>query len=560
MTARKEGMTGQTAERWVPRLILLAGLLLGTGWFVYFYAGGLTTAHYDAKAHLLVARRLLDSTSPGYLQLGVHWLPLLHLLYLPIMILESQYRTGLLPSLISVCSFALSGWLLYRIASRCTGSWRSGVFASFVFLANANWQYLQACPLTEPLFMLLNLAAMDRFLAWREDPGAGLPWASAVWASLAALCRYEGWLFVAGVIAVLAVDWRRGAIERRRAIQAGFVFVGVFALPMAAHFGYLYAWTKESFFHRVARGYPTPYVTYRRPFLSVVYHLAELVQVSALVPLMMGVGGVVFCLRRRERMIRWLPLFLLWLPSTLNVAALYWGLIYRVRYSCLVVPAVAVFASLLCVSPKPLQRTLTASVLVVSSLPLLPWLLPHSWRYHIFSAAPGVMILPLLGILLFMTARARSNWIWESLILCVAGMQLPVLYAEYRPILEETREHDYIEAERQMVLTCLHGNYDGRRILVDMGRLAPLVYDSGIPVRKFIYNEGQQREWVAALRNPQREAGWIVMEKGDELWNLQQVDPRWMDLYALAVQTDSYRLYRLQEAQQGGSLPARRFE
>jgi hypothetical protein len=176
------------------------------------------------------------------------------------------------------------------------------------------------------------------------------------------------------------------------------------------------------------------------------------------------------------------------------------------------------------------------------------------------SAAPGIVILPLLAVVLFLIARARSSWIRESVVLCVAGMQLPVLYAEYRPILVETREHDYIESERQSVLTYLRANYDSGRILIDIGRLAPLVYDSGIPVRKFIYNEGQQREWVAALAHPRQEARWIVMEKGDELWNLQQVDPRWTDMYALAVQTDSYRLYRLQEAQQGGSLPARRFE
>ena len=559
MSTRSE-VLDRTAERWVPRLVLLAGLLLGTGCFVHYYALGLTTAHYDAKAHLLVARRLVDSTTPGYLQLGAHWLPLLHLLYLPLVIFESQYRTGLLPSLVSVIAFALSGWLLYRIALRCTGSWQSGVFASVVLLGNANWQYLQACPLTEPLFMFLNLAALDRFLAWRDDPGAGLPWAFAVWASLAALCRYEGWFFVAGVLAVLAMDWQRGSITRRKAIRAGLVIAAVFAVPVAAHFGYIYLWTRETFFHRVARGYPTPYLTYRRPFLSLVYHLAELVQVSALVPLMMGFGGVVFTLMRRERLTRWLPLFLLWLPSLLNVAALYWGLIYRVRYSCLVVPAVAVFASLLCLSRKALQRAFTVAVLVVSSLPALPWLLPHVWRFHMFSAAPGIYVLPLLAVVLFLIARARSTWIRESVVFCLAGMQLPVLYAEYRPILVETREHDYIESERKAVLTYLRANYDGRRILIDIGRLAPLVYDSGIPVRKFIYNEGQQREWVAALQHPRQEAGWIVMERGDELWNLQQVDPRWTDMYALAVQTDSYRLYRLQEAQQGGSLPARRLE
>jgi hypothetical protein len=553
-------MREQEEGKRVAIFVFPAGLLLGIGWFLYFYAHGLTLAHYDAKAHLLVARRLFDSTSPGYLQMGVHWLPLLHVLYLPFMVFESQYRTGFLPSLISVCSFALSGWLLYRIAVHSTGSCRAGVFASLILLANANWQYLQACPLTEPLFMVLNLAAIDRFLNWRDNPDAGLPWASAIWASLAALCRYEGWLFLVGVIAVLVIDWRTGIVSRKRAVRAALTFAAVVLLPIGAHFAYLYFWTGETFFHRVARGYPTPYVTFRRPFLSVVYHLAELVQISALVPLLFGFGGVVFCLMRRERMRRWLPLFLLWLPSAVNVAALYWGLIYRVRYSALVVPAVAVFASLLCLSPKALQRAFTLSVLVVASLAFLPALLPHTWRFHMFSAAPGVMFLPLLGALLFIVARARSSWVWESLVLCIAGMQLPVLYGEYRPLLAEAREHDYIEAERHTILDYLQSHYDGTRILIDIGRLAPLAYDSGIPLKKFIYNEGRQQEWVVALPDPQKEAGWIVMEKGDELWNLQQVDPQWTRMYALAVQTGSYRLYRLQAAQQGGSLPARRFE
>jgi hypothetical protein len=549
----------ETGKR-VAGFVFPAGLLVGAGWFLYFYARGLTLAHYDAKAHLLVARRLFDSTSPGYLQMGVHWLPLLHVLYLPFMVFESQYRTGFIPSLISVCSFALSGWLLYRIASHSTGSWRAGLFASLILLANANWQYLQACPLTEPLFMVLNLASIDRFLSWRDNPDAGLPWASAIWASLAALCRYEGWLFLVGVIAVLVLDWRTGVTSRKRAVRAALVFAAVVLLPIGVHFAYLYSWTGETFFHRVARGYPTPYVTYRRPFLSVIYHLAELVQISALVPFLFGFGGVVFCFMRRERMRRWLPLFLLWLPSAVNVAALYWGLIYRVRYSALVVPAVAVFASLLCSSPKALRRAFTLSVLVVASLPFLPSLLPHTWRFHMFAAAPGVMFLPLLGALLFMIARARSSWVWESLVLCVVGMQLPVLRGEYRPLLAEAREHDYIEAERHAILDYLQSHYDGTRILIDIGRLAPLAYDSGIPLKKFIYNEGRQQEWVAALRDPQKEAGWIVMEKGDELWNLQQVDPQWTHRYALAVQTGSYRLYRLQAAQQGGPLPARQFE
>ncbi len=550
----------RSAEEWAPRLVLLLGFALGICWFAYYYSAGLTTAHYDAKARLLMARKLFDSTSPGYLQMGTHWLPLLHILYLPFVAIDSQYRTGLIPSLISVASYALSGGLLYGIVRRVSGSWRAGVFAGVLFLSNSNWQYLQSSPLTEPVFTVLMLLAVDRLLAWRQNPEAAAPWSAAVWTALCCLCRYEGWLLFGGVLSYLLFERWRGALDRRTSMRAVSVFLIAFVLPVAAHFGYLYALTGESFFHRVARGHTSPYVTHKRPFLSLAYHMAELAQIAASVPLVMAIGGIAYCLRSRERVIRWLPLFLLWLPSVMNVAALYWGLIYRVRYSTLLVPAVAVFAGLVALSSTALRRTLTVSVLVVASLPWASRLLPHSWDFRAFFAGPGIVLLPLTALGLFLYAIARNRHLWASLALCVAGAQVPVLKGEYRPILVEALEHNYIEPERQQVLTYLKQNYDGSRILIDIARLAPMVYDTGLPVREFIYNAGAQSEWTKALRDPASEVGWICMQKDDELWNLGQVDPHWVYMYSLALQTQNYRVYRLRHRKSKLPVPDRRFE
>src|SRR6187397_1041792 len=91
--------------RHVQGLILTLGGVVGLGSFIYYRILGLTTAHYDAKAHLVVARRVFDSLEPGYLQMGIHWLPLIHLLYLPLVWNDYQYHSAILPSLISVASF-----------------------------------------------------------------------------------------------------------------------------------------------------------------------------------------------------------------------------------------------------------------------------------------------------------------------------------------------------------------------------------------------------------------------------------------------------------------------
>src|SRR5262245_32341805 len=76
------------------RLVAWLSALLGL-YAVYFYASaGLTLNHYDAKAHLVVARRIIDSITPGWEQIGAVWLPLPHLLnMLPVQI-DFLYRTG----------------------------------------------------------------------------------------------------------------------------------------------------------------------------------------------------------------------------------------------------------------------------------------------------------------------------------------------------------------------------------------------------------------------------------------------------------------------------------
>ena len=51
---------------WLAAIAVAWGLL--AAWF--YWHQGLTLSHYDAKGHLVVARRVLDSLTPGWLQLG----------------------------------------------------------------------------------------------------------------------------------------------------------------------------------------------------------------------------------------------------------------------------------------------------------------------------------------------------------------------------------------------------------------------------------------------------------------------------------------------------------
>lgn len=528
-----------------PLYVFAAGAIVGLGAFIYYYANGLTLAHYDAKAHLLVARRMFDSLEPGYAQMGAHWLPLLHLVYLPLVFFDFQYKSGLLPSLISVAAFALSGLLAYRIAHRVTGSVAAGIFAAALLLANPNLLYLQSCPLTEPLYMMLLLLAVDSLMAWRGSAEAKQPWLAAVWLSLGALCRYEGWYVLAGVMGLLAYDFWTRYLPRKRIVQAAAVFATVFALPAAAHFGYIYLRLGDIFFRRVAQGNPNPYLTYKRPFLSAFYHLGELSQMATLLPLLIAGAGVIVMLSRRKAWARYMPLLLLWLPSLINISALYWGLIYRLRYSVLLLPAIAVCASLVITSTRARHRTLLLLSAVALGLPWLSWYFTRTNPGGSLKPGPGILLLPAAVVVLFLIGRARRHYDWVLLAMCILGMFLPPLARENRAMMVETLEHEFIEPERRQIMDYIRKHYDGKKILIDMGRQAPLIYDSGLNVREFVYNEGGEKLWHTALRDPSSQVGWLCLENGDAVWNRLQVDPGWAAGYALAVKTQHFSLYRL---------------
>ena len=53
-------------ERILGAVATLAGIV---AWIVFFRAD-LVLSHYDAKAHLVVARRVIDNLTPGWQQIG----------------------------------------------------------------------------------------------------------------------------------------------------------------------------------------------------------------------------------------------------------------------------------------------------------------------------------------------------------------------------------------------------------------------------------------------------------------------------------------------------------
>src|SRR5580765_1415334 len=144
---------------------------LGAAAALRYHQLGLTLSHYDARGHLIVARRIVDSITPGWQQIGAVWLPLPHLLNaIPVQI-DAFYRSGASAVAISVLSYALAAAAIAWIVLSLTESVPAALASSLVFALNANVVYLQATPMTEPLLLGLTALGVAMLLEWTASRG-----------------------------------------------------------------------------------------------------------------------------------------------------------------------------------------------------------------------------------------------------------------------------------------------------------------------------------------------------------------------------------------------------
>src|SRR5580704_13327308 len=103
-------------------LCFLASAAVMAAALTYFYRSGSTLYPGDAEAHLNIARRIIDSRTPGWSQIGTTWLPLPHLLMIPLVRNDWMWRTGLAGAIVSGVSMALAAAFLFASMHRIFSS------------------------------------------------------------------------------------------------------------------------------------------------------------------------------------------------------------------------------------------------------------------------------------------------------------------------------------------------------------------------------------------------------------------------------------------------------
>ena len=435
-------------------------------WATWVYArAGLTLSHYDAKAHLVVARRVFDSLTPGWAQVGAVWLPLPHLLnVLPVQI-DSFYRTGASAIVISGLAYALACYASARLVLRVTGSRSGAAVAVAALVLNPNLLYLQATPMTEPLLLGLTFLAVDLAYDWVQRNGEGTPSLAGWTLAAACLTRYESWFVTAALVAgAWFVLWRRGT---------------------AAMQGLKLVW-------RLAR-YPAG-------------------------------AMAAFMLHSRITIGEWFVTGGFFVPNNTALgrpfsalAEVAWGTWLLAGSGLVVVAALGAVVTLLVgsLSRRRAEVLLALSLAGLAGLPAYAFAEGHPFRIrYMVPLVAGAAIFAGIGI-----GWARGRW---RQIAAGAAVALLVLTAHpfdpSAPMVVESQLDSANSKARQAVTDCLVRSYHGERILASMGSLAHYMQElsqEGFAIRDFVH-EGNDDFWRGALDRPEGLVGWILVEEQAE--------------------------------------------
>ena len=185
-------------------------LSAAAAWFVF--AHGWTCYYGDAEAHLNIARRILDSRTPGYDQMGSPWLPLPHLLMLPFVRVDAWWHSGLAGTIPSAICFVAGRRVSVRRRPAPVRGTAGAVAAAALFALNPNVLYLQATPMSEPCFWAAFLALLYFTVRFRSTQGWFWVIAAGVAAGAATMSRYDGW-FLLPFVATLLLPYGKEAVD-----------------------------------------------------------------------------------------------------------------------------------------------------------------------------------------------------------------------------------------------------------------------------------------------------------------------------------------------------------
>ena len=482
-------------ENWV---LLLAFLAAGAA-TIWSFFNGYITAYGDAESHLNIAKRVIDSLTPGFAQLGGIWLPLPHIFLIPFVYFDWLWRTGLAGSIVSGIAFIISAIYIYKIARLMTENKWASLASALVFISNPNVLYLQSTPMTELSLIAFFILSSYHFILFLKSEELLPLIMAALFGFCATLSRYDGWALVLMEVGILflyyfpvAIGFRgknlfKGAwplFEGRLILFSTLAFVGIalWLLWDSLILGDPLYFTHSQFSANsqqqswLERG---ELPAYRNIIVALKYYFVTGMSSSGIFIFIAALAGMLAFLFNRETKNRFFIWLLLLVPFFFNIATLFLG----------------------------------------QSVIFIPGLTPTTFEWTLFNVRYGVMMVPFAAIFLGYLAH-KSGTFGRTLLAVLIIIQAALFFIGFSPVLaleDGRRGLSSFIAKIPDAQYFLLNNYDHGLVLLDDYARAISIIRTNIPMENIIY-VGNKPYWDESLREPEKYARWIVMQRSDAVW------------------------------------------
>ncbi len=480
----KNGFFAKLCVFFEKNALLFVTLILSvvSGYYFYFYLNsGLGLSYNDARSHLDIGRRVVEGLKPGIAQLGSVWLPLNHVLMIPLIWNDWAWHSGFAGAVWNMISFVGTGILIYKILEVFNVKMLGRLFGVLVFAANLNVLYLQSTAMTEPLLLATMTAGCYYLLLWSVDEKIINLVKSSFWIMMATLVRYDGWfllLFAGAVVAILMLLKRGYRVAEGLLVMFGtmgafgiFLWIvwnwTIFGDPLYFMLGPFSAHAQQLVMEE-AGALPTKYnllLSIKVYFYSVFYNS---VTTTALLGFLAGI--ILLFDKKIKPELRFASIALM-SPLFFNILALFFGF----------------------------------SVIFIQGISGDTW----------FNVRYGVMLLPTFAIFMGYFINKFNNLRW-----IVIGSFLFVTFFAFANN-DSVAIDDARVGSSQKNVTEVSGYLEKNTkdkpgfILISAASHDAIIFSSKLPMKKFIH-EGTGKYWESATTTPDRWARWIVLRTYDK--------------------------------------------
>ncbi|MCU1305719.1 MAG: hypothetical protein JWN45_414 [Acidobacteriaceae bacterium] len=480
-------------------ILTLVSLAVSLFSFLYFFKRGEILLYGDAVAHINIARRVVDSLTPGLLQLGTVWLPLPHLITIPFVLSDWAWMTGVAGSIGSMAAYVLGAVGIFRLVLKIASK-PAAWLAAAIYIFNPNLIYMQATAMTESIYLASVIWAVAFFIDFIQEFGekrvenAGRALVKCALTLMAAmLTRYDGWVLAAWIGSAVLFVWLRSEGKLRRAMLGPVAwFLLLIALPPLFWVGYNWRvyknplefangpYSARAIAEQSTKRGESPHPGYHSPLTAWIYFIKcaklnvgdnkwqnTLLHISV-------IAALLSILRKQFR-----PALLLWIALPFYIFSIAYGGVpifipgwtpnsyYNVRYGLQLLPAIAVFYALALEFVRRIN---------------------YSQRFNQIATA---LFFVVVGLSYVSVLRATPITLREARVNAVT-----------RVAFENALAKQLVKAPQNSTFMMYTGNYVGA------------LQQAGIHLSRVV-TENNYEHWRAGLQSPATAADYIVAIEGD---------------------------------------------